>query len=212
MKGKIKIEHRDYTEIQYWMFDQSPALRIAIKLMQILSLPFVLPFIFLARLSAESTFRAISQLFSLVPFGIGEIIRYNFYKYTLSKLGQNVFIGFGTVLNYRDIRIGSNVQIGMYNIIHHCDFGNHVMTAEGCCFLSGSKYHHYSRTDIPMIKQGGQLKRIQIGNDVWIGSNSVIMEDIGDGSIVGAGSVVTKPVEPYTIVAGNPAKELRKRV
>jgi len=63
-----------------------------------------------------------------------------------------------------------------------------------------------------MIKQGGQLKRICIGNDVWIGSNSVIMEDIGNGSVVGAGSVVTKPVEAFTIVAGNPARELGKRL
>ena len=212
MKGKVKIRPDQYTEIQYRMFDQSSALRFFIRFMKVLLLPLVLPFILLAKLSAESTFRAISQLFSLVPFGIGEIIRYDFYKYTLSELGQNVFIGFGTVLNYRDICIGSNVQIGMYNTIHHCNFGDNIMTAEGCCFLSGSKYHNYSRTDIPMIKQGGQLKRIRIGNDVWIGSNSVIMEDIGTGSIVGAGSVVTKPVDTYTLVAGNPAKELGKRL
>jgi len=212
MKGKVKIKPGEYTEIQYRMFEPSPGLRIFIRFMQILLLPLVIPFILLARLSAESTFRAISQLFSLVPFGIGEIVRYDFYKYTLSSVGQNVFIGFGTVLNYRDICIGSNVQIGMYNTIHHCDFGNNIMTAEGCCFLSGSRYHHFSRTDIPMIKQGGQLKRICIGNDVWIGSNSVIMEDIGNGSVVGAGSVVTKPVEAFTIVAGNPARELGKRL
>jgi len=212
MKGKIKIEPGQYTEIQYRMFDQPSTLRIFIKLFQILLLPFVLPFIILARLSAESSFRAISQLFSLVPFGIGEIIRYDFYRYTLSELGKNVFIGFGTIFNYRDISIGSNVLIGMFNAIHHCDFGDNIMIAEGCCFLSGSKYHHFSRTDVPMIKQGGQLKRIRIGSDVWIGSNSVIMEDIGNGSIVGAGSVVTKPVEAYTIVAGNPARELGKRL
>jgi len=52
-----------------------------------------------------------------------------------------------------------------------------------------------------------------IGNDVWIGTNAVIMDDIiiGDGAIIGAGAIVTKNVPPYAIVAGNPAKLLRYR-
>ena len=52
-----------------------------------------------------------------------------------------------------------------------------------------------------------------IGNDVWIGSNAVVMAGltVGDGAVIGAGSVVTKDVPPYAIVAGNPAKILRYR-
>lgn len=52
-----------------------------------------------------------------------------------------------------------------------------------------------------------------IGNDVWIGQNAVILPgvDIGDGAIIGANSVVGSDVAPYTIVAGNPAKLIRKR-
>ena len=52
-----------------------------------------------------------------------------------------------------------------------------------------------------------------IGNDVWIGQNAVILPGvhIGDGAIIGANSVVGSDVTPYTIVVGNPAKELRKR-
>lgn len=52
-----------------------------------------------------------------------------------------------------------------------------------------------------------------IGNDVWIGQNVTIMPGvhIGDGAVIGANSVVAKNVEPYTIVAGNPIKEIRKR-
>lgn len=52
-----------------------------------------------------------------------------------------------------------------------------------------------------------------IGNDVWVGSDVIIMSGltIGDGAVIGAGSVVTADVEPYAIVAGNPAKTLRKR-
>ena len=52
-----------------------------------------------------------------------------------------------------------------------------------------------------------------IGNDVWIGQNATILPGvhIGDGAIIGANSVVGSAVEPYTIVAGNPAKPIRKR-
>jgi virginiamycin A acetyltransferase len=52
-----------------------------------------------------------------------------------------------------------------------------------------------------------------IGNDVWIGQNATILPGvhIGDGAIIGANSVVASDVTPYTIVAGNPAKLIRKR-
>ena len=52
-----------------------------------------------------------------------------------------------------------------------------------------------------------------VGNDVWIGQNSTILPGvhIGDGAIIGLNSVVTRDVPPYTIVAGNPAKAVRKR-
>ncbi len=53
----------------------------------------------------------------------------------------------------------------------------------------------------------------RIGNDVWIGAGAIIIQgvNIGDGAVIGAGSVVTKDVEAYSIVAGNPAKFIRKR-
>jgi len=54
---------------------------------------------------------------------------------------------------------------------------------------------------------------VNIGNDVWIGSAAILLSGIsvGDGAVVGAGSVVTKDVPPYAIVAGNPAKLIRYR-
>jgi len=59
------------------------------------------------------------------------------------------------------------------------------------------------------VTKGG----ITIGNDVWIGARAIILSGItiGDGAIVAAGAVVTKDVEPYAIVGGNPAKEIRRR-
>jgi acetyltransferase-like isoleucine patch superfamily enzyme len=54
------------------------------------------------------------------------------------------------------------------------------------------------------------IRPITIGNKAWIGCNAIILcVDIGEGAVVGAGSVVTRNVEPWTIVAGNPARVIR---
>jgi len=65
----------------------------------------------------------------------------------------------------------------------------------------------------PKIHEIASKGDVIIGNDVWIGNGAIILSgiEIGDGAVIGAGAVVTKNVEPYTIVAGNPAKELKKR-
>lgn len=67
----------------------------------------------------------------------------------------------------------------------------------------------WSETAMNAVSKGDTV----IGNDVWIGNSVTIMQGItiGDGAIIGTNSLVTKDVEPYTIVGGNPAKVIRKR-
>ncbi len=64
-----------------------------------------------------------------------------------------------------------------------------------------------------LVSQGLNKKGIKIGDNVWIGAGCTILDgvEIGTGSVVAAGSVVTKSVESYTIVAGVPAKVIKKR-
>ena len=91
-----------------------------------------------------------------------------------------------------------NIIVGDFSYIADSDFENHVT-------------HHYEWNDDKLII--GKFCQIAAGNDVWIGQNAVILPGvhIGDGTIIGANSVVGSNIEPYTIVAGNPAKILRKR-
>lgn len=110
-------------------------------------------------------------------------------------MGNNVLINNGfTITSSISVIIGNDVMIGEYVSIHDSD-------------------HGFARTDIPMTKQRMVSRPILIGNDVWIGRGAVILKgvSIGDGCIVAANSVVTKDVEPFSIVGGNPAKLLRKR-
>ena len=77
-----------------------------------------------------------------------------------------------------------------------------------------TKNHNTERTDIPMIEQGNtQPRKVTIGDDVWIGARAIILPGvtIGQGSIVAAGSVVTKDVEPFSVVGGNPARVIKVR-
>ena len=211
MEGSVEIEHGKYSFVRYMMFQPSLFLRFFTIIAKVLLFPLALPFVLLSRVSSKTGFRFCSELLSLVPFAIGEIMRFDFLKCTLKSCGNNVYVGFGTVFIYPEVSVGSNVLIGMYNTVHHCDFGDNIMTAEGCRFLSGSRYHLFDRRDIPMAQQGGELKRVIIGTDVWIGANSIVMDDVQDGAVVGAGSVVTKIVPAYSIVGGNPARVLRTR-
>lgn len=211
MRGTTEIPHDQYVDIEYRMWSLSRFESSLLKIGGAFCLPFVYPLVTLTKLSSETGFRTISELISIIPLAAGLVFRYEFYKRTFHACGNNVFINFGTVFYYPEIRLGTNIDFSVYCTIHHCDFGDNVLIGERCCFLSGSRYHTFARADIPMTRQGGKMKRIHIGNDVWIGSNSVIMDDVGSGSVVGAGSVVTRKVEPYSIVAGNPARLIGKR-
>lgn len=115
---------------------------------------------------------------------------------------------------HKDVSFGSNVQFG-YHCIIACDieFGNSILCAKNVCFVG--KDDHTTETPERLIwdsPRGDSVKTF-VGNDVWIGHGAVILGGvhIGDGAIIAAGSVVTKDVEPCTIVGGNPAKFIKNR-
>ena len=122
------------------------------------------------------------------------------------KLGKYSYIGNNcTVVN---ASIGSFCSIADY-----CNIGGARHLIE---WASTSPVFHRGRNILGKNFSNHSLKeqeRILIGNDVWIGSMCLIKEgvQIGNGAVIGMGSVVTKNVDPYTIVAGNPARPIRKR-
>ncbi|WP_338377967.1 CatB-related O-acetyltransferase [uncultured Flavobacterium sp.] len=118
-----------------------------------------------------------------------------------------VSVGYATTLGYNNF-IHGDVKIGKY-----CQLG------VGVAVFTKNHPTNYMSTYINKNLFNGELKQLRkesevvIGHDVWIGHNVIIVGNvnIGNGAILAAGSVVTKDVAPYSIVAGVPAKELRKR-
>ena len=153
---------------------------------------------------------------SAIPTEIGIRLRYYGYKPFFKKMGTGVRIDSGvTIEGFENIEIGdyfsmnSNSQLGAsYGKII---IGNDCAIAPNCVLRASN--HNFDDPTIPFRLQGHKYGEISIEDDVWIASNCVITANtkIGKSSIIGAGSVVTKDVEPYSIVGGVPAKLIKKR-
>ena len=111
------------------------------------------------------------------------------------KIGNKVYVGTGTTLfGHKGLEIGDN-----------CLFAQNITL---------TPYSHiFDNPDDIIWNQGGHSKKVTIGNDCYIGMGVNIMYsgDIGEGSIIGAGSTVVKPIPPYSVAVGVPAKVIKKR-
>lgn len=144
---------------------------------------------------------------------------------TIFNVKENVIIGDGSYINeYVILRtpisklvIGKNSHIGPFTVLftgtHGINIGSYVMIAPHCVFVEGS--HETNNLSLPMLLSGDFSKGpIIIEDDVWIGANCTILQNviIGKGAIVGANSLVNKNVEPYSIVGGVPIKQIGSRI
>jgi maltose O-acetyltransferase len=110
------------------------------------------------------------------------------------------------------VTFGRSCQINQNTFIEEAEIGNCVMIAPNVAIISS--LHNHDRVDIPMVFQGETTgRKVIIEDDVWLGRNVLVMPGltIGKGSIVAAGSVVTKDVAPYAVVGGVPARFIRDR-
>lgn len=133
-------------------------------------------------------------------------------KLMLEHCGKNVNIEQGARFSSA-VRLGDNSGIGINARIEaHVTIGNDVMMGPECMMFTSN--HASADLTIPMNRQGFDAPRpIVIEDDVWIGARVIILPGVrvGRGSIIGAGSVVTHDVAPYSIVGGNPARLIRSR-
>jgi len=129
----------------------------------------------------------------------------------LLKCGTNIRVKYNCDISM-NIEVGDNSEFGQRCLIHGgVTIGDDVIMGPDVKIYA--RNHVFTSVDEPIRVQGKENSRTKIGNDVWIGANSLIMAGVcvDDHSIIAAGSVVTKDVPKYAIVGGNPAKIIKYR-
>lgn len=132
-------------------------------------------------------------------------------------LGDDVIISRNCVIQGKTgpIHLGNKVDIGCSAILSSTNgifIGDSVLIA-GNCYIGGGRYIT-DRTDIPMMEQGLFSKGpVVIEDDVWLGAGATVLDGvkIGRGSIIGAGTLVTKDIPEYSVAVGVPAKVVKTR-
>lgn len=127
---------------------------------------------------------------------------------------HNIFFKFdGIFMPSPSITIGNNSFIGAtteFNIRSRCTLGSNCLIGSNCKFID----HDHNIEGIDTFKNmDGKTGNIAVSNHVWIGSNSTILRsvNIGQGAVIGAGSIVTKNIPPNEIWAGVPARKIGER-
>lgn len=180
----------------------------------------------------------IEAFFSFLPGKIGRLIRRYYFGLRLNKSGPRLSIGrFVEFSSPQNISFGNEIYIvdgavlrsdegqivignkfalnGNARIIADCGgkiiIGNSVMVGPNAVIRASN--HHSKDTNLDIWDQGQTGGTINIGDDVWIAANVVILPGvkIGSHSIIAAGAVVTKDVPDYSVVGGVPAKVISMR-
>lgn len=130
------------------------------------------------------------------------------------RIEHDVYFHFdGIYTEDRGIVIGDNCFIGSgteFNIRKRIEIGSDCLIASGCRFID---HDHGIHASARIRLQSQPTASIEIGSDVWIGANVIVLKgvSIGNGAVIGAGAVVTRSIPAYSIARGVPARVVGMR-
>lgn len=172
-------------------------------------------------LIVESLRRLIQMIFGMEIFSFPGLMYIRKCMYRLCfHIGSKPTIDYGVKLSRshrikdRKITIGKNVLFSKHTEIDYSgsvNIGDYVWISEGMKIFTHN--HSLTNTRCTKIKENVTTNELIIENNVWIGANSVILPTvnfIGENSVIGAGWIVTKNVDKNIVIAGNPAKFIKK--
>jgi acetyltransferase-like isoleucine patch superfamily enzyme len=164
-----------------------------------------------ALLGRNRALESATQFLSLLPGISGQYLRRAFLQRVLTRCHSSVLVEFGTLFSQCGAILDENVYVGPRCGLGLVHLERDVLLAAGVQIPSGARTHYFDDSDRPIREQGGERTRVTIGAGAWIGTGAIILADVGKGTIVGAGAVVTKPLPDYVIAAGIPARIIRPR-
>jgi acetyltransferase-like isoleucine patch superfamily enzyme len=159
----------------------------------------------------EECFLFWGQALSLVPGLPGKFLRRGFYYLTLRKGSLTCDIGFLSYFTDRRSELGNRVYVGYGVVLGLVTIGDGCLLGSRVSLLNGGQQHTLGPD--AQLSPFDRLKasRLYLGDQTWIGEGAIVMANIGHHCIVGAGSLVSRQVPDGCVVAGNPARLIRKQ-
>lgn len=238
-REKVKLISKDGLRSNFWNYVQRVTGERSLK--RFLYQRFMLGFFIWLPTILGSVIRGVAYKVLLGGIGKNCIIEKNVHFSVPKKifLGDRVFIGENSRIDSGSlegrIEIKNDVYIGQYCFLK--PFRGKITINEGVNIGTFSRIggsgdieigknsllannvqmiaveHIYKNASTPIKFQGTDIKKVKIGEDAWLGAYVIILAGvtIGDGAVIGAGSIVTKDIPPYSIAVGNPARIIKKR-
>lgn len=157
----------------------------------------------------EVPFTFFAHVVALIPGLVGDYLRVAYYAMTLDRCSLHSRISFGSFFAQSSVSVADHVYIGAYCVIGTCVIGERTQIASHVQIFGGGHQH-------PRDEQGRILAcerrviPVRVGADCWVGASAVVMADVGDGTTIGAGAVVPRPIQPRTVAVGNPAHAIHQ--
>ncbi len=176
----------------------------------------VFPLLLCYRLNAalvgrDRALESASQLLSLFPGITGQYLRRAFLQRVLARCDSSALVEFGTLFSQVGAVLAENVYVGPRCQLGLVHLERDVLLAANVQIPSGGKTHYFDDPTKPIREQGGERSMVTVGAGAWIGTGAIVLADVGKGTVVAAGAVVTKPLPDNVIAAGVPAKVIRSR-
>ena len=156
-------------------------------------------------------FQSIMQCACLLPTFVGVFTRLALLRWMAAGCGRRVTVHLGTLFSAHQVTIGENVYISAFCNVGWALLGDYVVLGSNVQITSGKHQHFSARTDIPIALQGGRKEPVRIGRGTWIGNGAIVLADVGEECVIGAGSVVVNPIPAWSVAVGSPARVVADR-
>ena len=151
------------------------------------------------------------ELLGIVPGLTGIMLRRAFLARVLPYCSSTATVACGVILSSASASLAEHCYVGPYCTLGHVEVGAHALIAAGVRIPSGRHAHPSGDLDAVEPTRVSGRSRVCIGPRAWIGTGAIVMADVGADTVVGAGAVVTTPLEGCVVAVVAPARVVRRR-